>query len=70
MGCGGRTGGCVRTFYDPKLSSKGAVSAAGRAPRATTADFVRVRGAAPSSGSDSAKPVAIDDFMQWQPTAV
>ncbi len=43
VGCGSRTGGCVRTFYDPKLSSKGAVSAAARAPRATSADFMRVR---------------------------
>ncbi|KAL4433682.1 hypothetical protein ABPG75_000123 [Micractinium tetrahymenae] len=42
VGCGGRTGGCVRTFYDSKLSSKGALMAASRAPRATAADFVRL----------------------------
>lgn len=42
VGCGGRTGGAVRTFYDPKLSSKGAVAAAARAPRTGTTDFIRV----------------------------
>ena len=42
VGCGGRTGGAVRTFYDPKLSSKGALAAAARAPRTGTTDFIRV----------------------------
>lgn len=41
-GCGGRTGGCVRTFYDPKLSTKGAVVAASRAPRTINTDFMQV----------------------------
>lgn len=44
VGCGGRSGGCVRTFYDPKLSSKGAVLAASRAPRTTTTDFMQASG--------------------------
>jgi hypothetical protein len=43
VGCGGRSVGHVRTFYDPKLSSKGAILAASRAPRTTTTDFIRVR---------------------------
>lgn len=43
VGCGGRTGGGVRTFYDPALSNKGAVSAASRAPRQDTTEFVSVR---------------------------
>lgn len=42
VGCGGRSTGCVRTFYDPKLSSKGAVSAAARAPRTSTTEFMSV----------------------------
>ena len=43
VGCGGRSTGCVRTFYDPKLSTKGALLAAGRAPRAQASDFMHVR---------------------------
>lgn len=31
----------MRTFYDPKLSSKGAVLAASRAPRTITTDFMQ-----------------------------
>jgi hypothetical protein len=42
LGCGGRTSGCVRTLYDPKLSTKGAVVAASRAPRTTTTEFMQV----------------------------
>ena len=43
MGCGGRSSGCVRTFYDSKLSVKGAVAAAARAPRTTATEFMSVR---------------------------
>ena len=42
VGCGGRSGGSARAFYDPKLSSRGALLAAARAPRAATTDFMQV----------------------------
>lgn len=42
VGCGGRGGGCVRTFYDTKLSSKGALAAASRAPRTEATEFMSV----------------------------
>lgn len=42
VGCGGRAGGCVRTFYDPKQSNKGALAAASRAPRVEATEFMAV----------------------------
>lgn len=42
VGCGGKGGGCVRTFYDTKLSNKGALAAASRAPRVEATEFMSV----------------------------
>ena len=39
---GKERGGSARAFYDPKLSSRGALLAASRAPRAATTDFMPV----------------------------
>lgn len=41
VGCGGRASGCVQTFYDAKLSSKGAMLAASRAPRTKATDLMQ-----------------------------
>ncbi|KAL4854123.1 WD repeat-containing protein 70 [Chlorella vulgaris] len=64
-GCGGRTGGCVRTFYDPKLSTKGAVVAASRAPRTINTDFMQL--AAPTIYNPNALPMYRDESMPGRP---
>ena len=58
VGCGGRSGGCVRTFYDTKLSSKGALAAASRAPRVEATEFMSV-----SSGRSSLSSVLSSCIM-------
>ncbi|PRW20712.1 WD repeat-containing 70 [Chlorella sorokiniana] len=60
VGCGGRGGGCVRTFYDPKLSSKGALAAASRAPRVEATEFMSL--GAPKIYVPNALPMYREDL--------